>query len=193
MRATLAALAILSIAGCGGGVGFRRPDYAAQAQARCDEADAAGDPERALSLYGMALEADPRCARAYLGRARVFEATGRGPHAERAYAMAVESAPDDVRPRYLLARAQFLRKAGRIEPAVRELDKAVGLLAAWPEPEVVAETRLLRAECRIFLHAWDGAREDLDAADRAELTSEQRERSRSMRIRVDASKPEERR
>ena len=188
MRATLAALAFLSLAGCGGGVGFQRPDYAAQAQARCDEADAAGDGERALSLYGMALDADPRCARAYLGRARVFEAMGRAVHAERAYAMAIESAQDDVRAKYLLARALYLRKAGRIEPAVRDLDKAVSLLAAWPVPDVVAETRLLRAECRVHLHAWDGALEDLDAADRAELNSEQRERSRSMRIRVEASK-----
>jgi len=188
MRATLAALAFLSLAGCGGGVGFQRPDYAAQAQARCDEADAAGDGERALSLYGMALDADPRCARAYLGRARVFEAMGRAVHAERAYAMAIETAQDDVRARYLLARALYLRKAGRIEPAVRDLDKAVSLLAAWPVPDVVAETRLLRAECRVHLHAWEGALEDLDAADRAELNSEQRERSRSMRIRAEASK-----
>jgi len=193
MRATFAALALLCVAGCGRGGGFRRPDYAAQAQAQCDEADAAGDPERALSLYGMALDADPRYARAYLGRARVFEATGRAVLAERAYAMAIEAAQDDVRARYLLARALYLRKNGRIEPAVRDLDKAVSLLDAWPEPGGVGETRLLRAECRVHLHAWDGAREDLDAADRAELNSEQRERSRSMRIRVDASKPEDRR
>jgi len=141
----------------------------------------------------MALDADPKMARAYYGRARILEQQGRDDDAERSLSMAVEYAVDDVRSRYLLARARFLRARIRIESAVRDLDRAVSLLAAWPQADLGAEVRLMRAECRIQLHGWDGAREDLDAADRAGLDASQRERAHSMRVRVEASRTEERR
>lgn len=181
-------------AACGGGrSGFQRPDYAAEARARCDEAEASSDPHRALSLFAMALEADPRLARAHFGRAVLLERTGRGPEAERSYSMAVEVAADDIRPRFLLARARYSRRLARIESAVRDCDRAISLLAAFPDPAVAAETRLLRAECRISLRAWDGAHEDLEAATAVGLDGDQAARARSMRIKVDASREEKRR
>lgn len=183
---------IVFLAACGGRTGFQRPDYAAEARAQCDEADATSDPNRALALYGMALEAEPKYARAFLGRARVLERTGRIEEAERSYSMAVEVAADDVRARYLLERARVLRKKGRIETAVRDLDRAVGLLGAFPDRETSIETRLLRAECRVTLRAWEGAREDLDAADREGVDGANRERARQLRIRVDTALEEKR-
>jgi tetratricopeptide (TPR) repeat protein len=182
-----AALLLLLPAACGGRTGFQRPDYAAEARARCDEADATSDPNRALALYGMALEAEPKYPRAFLGRARVLERTGRPEQAERSYLMAVEVATDDVRARYLLERARYLRGKGRIEPAVRDLDRAIGLLGAFPDRETAVEARLLRAESRVSLRAWEGAREDLDAADREGLEGGPRERARQLRIRVDTA------
>lgn len=191
-RAALAAL-LVSLSACGGGGSFRRPDYAAEAQARCDEADSTSDPSRALALYGLAIEADPKYARAYHGRARVFEATGRGTEAERAYSMAIDVAQDDVRARHLLERAKYLKKRGRIEPAVRDLDRAASLLDAWPDRALIGEARLLRAECRVSLHRWEEARADLDAADQAGLDSNQAARSQEMRMRVDAALAEKKR
>src|SRR5688572_31741404 len=107
IRTSLVFLAA-SLASCGGGGGFQRPDYAGEARALCDQAEATADTNRALSLYGMALNADPRHARAYLGRARIFERTGRAAEAERSYSMAVDSADDDVRSLYLMERARYM-------------------------------------------------------------------------------------
>jgi tetratricopeptide (TPR) repeat protein len=178
---------LILLAACGGRGGFHRPDYAAEAAAQCDEADATGDPNRALALYGMAIEAEPKYARAYLGRARVLERVGRDGEAERSYLMAVEMAADDVRAKYLVERARYLRKKARIEPAVRDLDRAIGLLGAFSDRETAIEARLLRAECRVFLRAWPGAREDLDAADREAPDGAQGERARQLRVRVNAA------
>ena len=191
-RAAFAAL-LLALASCGGPAGFQRPDYAAQAEARCDEAESQSDPNRALALFGLALEANPKMARAFYGRALIFEQYGRHDEAERSFSMAAEYAADDVKSRYLLGRARYLRRRARIESSVRDLDRAVALLAAWPLPEVEAEVRLLRAECRIQLRGWIGALEDLDAAEKAGLDSSQRDRARSMRVQVDAARTEERR
>jgi tetratricopeptide (TPR) repeat protein len=187
-----ALLLVLLAAACGGRTGFQRPDYAAEARAQCDEADSTADPNRALALYGMAIEAEPKYARAYLGRARVLERVGRDGEAERSYMMAVETATDDVRAKYLVERARHLRRKARIEPAVRDLDRAIGLLGAFPDRETVIEARLLRAECRVFLRAWPGAREDLDAADRERPDGAQRERARELRVRVNAALEEPR-
>jgi tetratricopeptide (TPR) repeat protein len=184
---------LLALAACGGRAGFQRPDYAADAEARCAEAEAASDPRRALALYGMALEANPKMARAYYGRALILENTGRGGEADRSFSMAVEYAAGDVKSRYLLGRARRFLRMSRMELAVRDLDDAVARLAAWPLPDVEAEVHLLRAECRIKLMRYDGAREDLDAAERAGLDRAQRGRAHDLRVRVDASRPEERR
>ena len=191
-RAAIALLLLLPAA-CGGRSGFQRPDYAAAAEARCDEAESCSDPNRALSLYGMALEDDPKMARAYYGRAVLLDERGRRDEAERSYSMAVEHAADDVRARYLLGRAQFLLRQGRMERAVRDLDRAISLLTTWRIGEVEAEARLRRAECRVKLRAWDGAAEDLDAAVRAGLDANQRERARDLRLRVDGGRTEEKR
>jgi tetratricopeptide (TPR) repeat protein len=190
MKRPLPAFLLVLLAACGERTGFHRPDYAAEAVAQCDEADAATDPHRALALYGMALDADPRMARAHAGRARVLERTGRADEAERSLGLAVEYALDDQRARHLLTRAQFLRNRARIEPAVRDLDRAINLLAAFPERALEAECRLMRAECRVKLYNYAGAREDLDAADRAGLDGLQKDRARNARVKVDAFLPE---
>lgn len=191
-RAAPAAL-VLALASCGGHGGFQRPDYAAQAAARCDEAESQSDPSRAVALFGLALEADPKMARAYYGRAVIFEQFARHDDAERSYSMAVEYAADDVKSRYLLGRARYLRRRARIESSVHDLDQAVALLAAFRLPDVEAEVHLLRAECRIQLKRWIGALEDLDAADKAGLDSSQRQRAHSLRVQADAARAEERR
>lgn len=189
-----AAVLLVSLSGCGGGGGgFRRPDYAADARARCDEAEAASDPNRALALYGMALEADPKMARAFYGRAVILDRRGQLREAERSYTLAVEYAQDDVKSRCLLGRARFLWSQRRVEDAVRDLDKAVALLSAFPIADVEAEVRLMRAECRVRLFDWAGAGEDLDAADKAGLNEAQRARARPMKLKVDAMKSEDRR
>lgn len=186
IRAALAA-GLLCLSACGGSSpGFNRPDYAAEAEARCAEAEATGDPHRALAQFGLAIDADPKMSRAWLGRARILESTGRRPEAERSYAMAVDLAADDVRPRYLLARAQYFRRQARLDPSVRDLDRAIQLLDAWPQEELIAEARLMRAECRVTLFRWEEARDDLDAAERAGLGAEQKERARVARFKVEA-------
>ena len=193
IRTSLALLAI-GLASCGGGsAGFQRPDYAGEARALCDQAEATSDPNRALALYGQALNADPRHARAYLGRARIFEQSGRANDAERAYSMAVDFAEDDVRSRYLMERARYFRSGNRIEATVRDLDRAVALLESWPDGDRLLEARLQRAECRIKLRAWDGAREDLDAADKAGPAGTRKERARELRVRLEAGQAEDRR
>lgn len=192
-RLSLALLAV-GLASCGGGgAGFQRPDYAGEARALCDQAEATSDPNRALALYGQALNADPRHARAYLGRARIFEQTGRANDAERAYSMAVDYADDDKRSRYLMERARYFRTGGRIEATVRDLDRAIPLLDSWPDGDQGLEARLLRAECRIKLRAWDGAREDLDAAEKAGPGGARKERARELRVRLEAGEAEDRR
>lgn len=190
IRASLAAC-LLCLSSCGGGSpGFHRPDYAAEAEARCAEAEATSDPHRALALFGLAIDADPKMSRAWLGRARILESTGRRPEAERSYAMAIDLAPDDVRPRYLLARAQYHRRQGRLDPAVRDLDRAIQLLDAWPQDELIAESRLMRAESRVTLHRWQEARDDLEAAEKAGLDAGQRERAKIARFKVEAGMSE---
>ncbi|HKS15965.1 MAG TPA: hypothetical protein VJU16_01565, partial [Planctomycetota bacterium] len=67
MNRAVFAILLLPLAACGGRSGFHRPDYAAEAETRCDQAESASDPNRALALYGMALEADPKMARAHYG------------------------------------------------------------------------------------------------------------------------------
>jgi tetratricopeptide (TPR) repeat protein len=192
IRTSLVFLAA-SLASCGGGGGFQRPDYAGEARALCDQAEATADTNRALSLYGMALNADPRHARAYLGRARIFERTGRAAEAERSYSMAVDSADDDVRSLYLMERARYMRGLNRIEAMVRDLDRAIGLLDSWPNRERMLEARLQRAECRIKLHAWERAAEDLEAAERAGLDGARKDRARELRVRLETGQAEDRR
>lgn len=191
-RAVLAAL-LLPLAACGGRSGFHRPDYAAEAEMRCDQAESASDSNRALSLFGMALEADPKMARAHYGRALLLDERGRRDEAERSYKWAVEYGADDVKARYLLGRAKYFLKWARMEAAVRDLNQAISLLSTWPMDDVAAEARLLRADCRVKLRAWEAAVEDLDAADKAGLDSGQAERAKVMRMRVDAAKAEDRR
>ncbi len=191
-RAAIASL-VINLAACGGGGGFQRPDYAAEARARCDEAESTSDPARALALYGMAIDADPRLARAHHGKARILERSGRDLEAERSYDRAVEVAADDIRSQYLFERARFLKQRGRIESAVRDLNWAIKLLASWPEKPLTVETRLMRAQCRILLRAWPGAREDLEAAAAAGPDADQAERAKAMRLRVEAALAEERR
>ena len=181
------------LAACGGGSGFHRPDDAAEARALCDQAESTGDPNRALALYGLALNSDPRHARAYLGRARIFERTGRAAEADRSYSMAVDSAEEDVRSKYLLERARYQRSLGRTEATVRDLDRAISLLDSWPDRDRMLEARLLRAECRIKLHAWDGAREDLEAAERIGMDGARKDRARELRVRLEAGQAEDRR
>lgn len=185
IRAGPAAL-LLALAACGSRAGFGRPDYDAQAQARCDEAEGATDPNRALALYGLALEADPTLPRAHLGRAKVLEAVGRWVEAEQSFAMAVDGAREDRKARYHLERARYQLRRGRTESAVRDLDRAVTLLSTWPEEGLLVESLLARAECRITLRAWTGAAEDLKAAIAAGPDDDQRERAKSMRFRVEA-------
>ena len=191
-RAALAAL-LLPLAACGSRSGFQRPDYAAEAEARCDEAESASDPNRALAQYGLALEADPKMARAHFGRAVILDGRGRRDEAERAYKWAIEYGSEDVKARYLLGRAKYLLRQARMEAAVRDLNVAISLVSTWRMNDVEAEARLLRADCRLKLRAWDAVVEDLDAADRAGLDSSQAERAKVLRMRVDAAKAEEKR
>ena len=187
----LAAVLLFSLAGCGGGrSGFHRPDYAAEARALCDEAESTSDPSRALALFGLALEADPKMARAFYGRAVILQQRGQLRDAERSFTMAAEYAPDDVKARYLLGRAKFLVSQRRVEDAARDLNNAVSLLSTFPANDVEAETRLVRSECRALLYDWAGAREDLDAAEKAGLNEAQRVRARPLRIKVDAMNTE---
>jgi tetratricopeptide (TPR) repeat protein len=182
---------LLALAACGSRAGFERPDYASEAQARCDQAEGESDPSRALALYGLALEADPTLPRAHLGRAKALEAAGRWVEAERSFSMAVDGAREDRKARYHLERARYQLRRGRTETAVRDLDRAVTLFTTWPEPGLVVEARLARAECRIALRAWSGAAEDLKSAFAAGPDAGQRERARAMQFRVDAALKED--
>jgi len=186
IRAGLVAF-LLPLAACGVRAGFDRPDYAAAAQARCDEAEGASDPSRALALYGLALEADPALPRAHLGRAKVLESVGRWVEAEQSFSMAVDCAREDRKGRYHLERGRYHLRRGRTEAALRDLDRAVTLLSTWPEPGLLVEGLLARAECRIAMRAWTEAGEDLKAAAAAKPDDGQRERAKAMRFRVEAS------
>ena len=191
-RAALAAL-LLPLAACGSRSGVQRPDYAAEAEARCDQAESSSDPNRALAQYGLALDADPKMARAHFGRAVILDGLGRRDEAERAYKWAIEYGAEDVKARYLLGRAKYLLRQVRMEAAVRDLNVAISLVSTWRMNDVEAEARLLRADCRLKLRAWDAVVEDLDAADRAGLDAGQAERAKVLRMRVDAAKAEEKR
>lgn len=170
-----AVFGLLFLSGCGSGPSDSlRPDYAAEARARCDEAESESDPSRALALYGMALVADPAMPRAHLGRAILFEKQGRLPEAERSFSLAVEYAPDDRKAEFLLERARYHQRQARHEAAVRDLDRALTLLATWPVPGRIVDARLRRAESRLALRNWSDAASDAEAALLAGPDGEQR-------------------
>jgi tetratricopeptide (TPR) repeat protein len=192
MRA--AVLALLFLPGCGfGPSSFPRPDYSAEARARCDEAEAESDPSRALALYGLALEAEPAMPRAHLGRAGLLEKQGRLPEAERSFSLAVDFAPDDEKAPVLIERARFHQRRARHEAAIRDLNRALSLLATWPEPARTVEGRLLRAESRLALRNWSDAASDIEAALLAGPDADQRRRAVDLMERARKMRQEERR
>jgi len=86
-----------------------------------------------------------------------------------------------------------MRGLNRIEAMERDLDRAIGLLDSWPNRERMLEARLQRAECRIKLHAWERAAEDLEAAERAGLDGARKDRARELRVRLETGQAEDRR
>jgi len=175
MFRSVSILALLLIPGCGSPP--LRPDYAAQSQGWCDEAESESDPSKALALYGLALEADPAMARAHLGRAAILEKQSRYSEAERAYSLAVEYALDNRKAEVLVERAGYHQRQARHEAAIRDLDKALSLLSTWPVEGRIVDARLRRAESRLALRNWSDAALDAEAALLAGPDGDQRRRA----------------
>lgn len=81
----------------------------------------AQDPKGALEAANIGLKVDPKHAGLLMNRALALESAGNKDEAVKAYAAAVEAAPDNVELRY--AYAEVLANGGRNDQALEELRK----------------------------------------------------------------------
>jgi tetratricopeptide (TPR) repeat protein len=115
-----------------------------------DMTRAAGDPEEALRLYRLALQAHPTHPRSVLGAAEVRMALSRGLEESLAEVEAMDKDPQSPPPgpdrlRAELVHARLLFALGRRDDAVRDLAAAGGRFPGRPEvPAAVAEMEMAR-------------------------------------------------
>jgi len=121
-----------------------------------DLAMAAGDPERALASYTLALSAHPTHPRSAVGAAEARLLLGRDLPRSRAELAAVDADPDstpprDLRVRFELATARVLAATGDTAGATARLQRATEKLGETLELAVAA------AELHLAARAWDRA------------------------------------
>lgn len=170
--------ALLSASCGGGGLVLRKPDYRAEARSRLDQAAAAersGDIQGALALYGSACDLDPELWPAHLGRGRILESMGSLLEADRAFALAVETASPEGRAEALYQRGRHFQRTRRHELALSDLDRCVMALADAPPGEALHSALLQRAFCfrdlLRFREAERDARRVLDSGPSAQARS----------------------
>lgn len=127
------------------------PEDADALFAAAENAEEAGDPAEAATLYGRCLALDPGDAIARFNRANCLSAAGRAAEAEQDYHRALQRDADFVEAWFNLA--CLLAGQGRAEAARRHLERAVAIDAGYAD-----------AVYNLAVHAFDAG--DLTAARR---------------------------
>ena len=113
-----------------------------------------GSHDRAIGLYGTALEFKPEGIEAFIWRAESYRALGKKAEAERDFQRATEI--DSGRSEPFFHRARFLFEAGRLFPALQDLNRAISINPAE------AEYYFLRGKISWILKDDSRARSDFE-------------------------------